>query len=239
MGKTKKIKGTKQTLEYIEEDKKLHVKQIKCMNPRQKEFLNSIESHEVTICSGTPGSGKTFLSLFAFLKMLEKNQIEQILLVKSVTQIKNEEVGFLKGSLEEKMDPIMQSYWHNIDKIIGEEQRKNLITKGKIKVIPLAFIRGCQYDNAGLIMDEVQNISLDIFKSLMTRIGYNSKYVFLGDVEQCDLSNKKDAALSKIMKIFENDENIGIVQFKDEDCIRNPIIPKILQKLRDYENKMK
>ena len=154
-GKSKKVQGTKQTLEFVEEEKKLHVKPIKCMNPRQKEFLKSIETHEVTICSGTPGSGKTFLSLYSFLKMLEKNQIEQILLVKSVTQIPHEEVGFLKGSLEEKLDPVMQSYFHNVDKIIGEEQRKNLITKGKIKVVPLAFIRGCQYDNAGLIMDEV------------------------------------------------------------------------------------
>lgn len=154
-GKSKKVFGTKQTLEFVEEEKKFHVKQIKCLNSRQKEFLKSIESHEVTICSGTPGSGKTFLSLYAFLKMLEKNQIEQILLVKSVTQIPHEEIGFLKGSLEEKMDPIMQSYFHNIDKLIGEEQRKNLISKGKIKIVPLAFIRGCQYDNAGLIMDEV------------------------------------------------------------------------------------
>lgn len=236
-GKSKKVLGTKQTLEFVEEEKKFHVKQIKCMNSRQKEFLKSIESHEVTICSGTPGSGKTFLSLYAFLKMLEKNQIEQILLVKSVTQIPHEEIGFLKGSLEEKLSPSMQSYFHNIDKLIGEEQRKNLISKGKIKVVPLAFIRGCQFDNAGLIMDEVQNITMDIFKSLMTRIGYNSKYIFLGDIEQCDLHNKKDAALSKLIKIFENDENIGMVQFKDEDCVRNPIIPKILQKLREYEEK--
>ena len=154
-GKSKKVHGTKQTLEFVEEEKKLHVKQIKCMNSRQKEFLKSIESHEVTICSGTPGSGKTFLSLYAFLKMLEKNQIEQILLVKSVTQIPHEEIGFLKGSLEEKLSPSMQSYFHNIDKLIGEEQRKNLRSKGKIKVVPLAFIRGCQFDNAGLIMDEV------------------------------------------------------------------------------------
>lgn len=238
-GKSKKVLGTKQTLEFVEEEKKFHVKQIKCMNSRQKEFLKSIESHEVTICSGTPGSGKTFLSLYAFLKMLEKNQIEQILLVKSVTQIPHEEVGFLKGSLEEKLSPSMQSYFHNIDKLIGEEQRKNLITKGKIKVVPLAFIRGCQYDNAGLIMDEAQNITMDIFKSLITRIGYNSKYIFLGDTEQCDLRNKNDEALSKIIKIFNDDKNIGIIQFNDEDCVRNPIIPKILQKLRDYENKIK
>ena len=154
-GKSKKVHGTKQTLEFVEEEKKFHVKQIKCMNSRQKEFLKSIESHEVSICSGTPGSGKTFLSLYAFLKMLEKNQIEQILLVKSITQIPHEEIGFLKGSLEEKLSPSMQSYFHNIDKLIGEEQRKNLISKGKIKVMPLAFIRGCQFDNAGLIMDEV------------------------------------------------------------------------------------
>jgi len=106
----------------------LHVKSIKCMNPRQKEFLKSINEHEVTICSGTPGSGKTFLSLYSFLKMLEKNQISQILLVKSVTQIPHEEVGFLKGSLEEKLLPSMQSYFHNIDKLIGEEQRKKLIS---------------------------------------------------------------------------------------------------------------
>ena len=154
MGKTKKVKGTKQTLEYIEQPEKLHVKTIKCKNSRQKEFLKTIEDKEVTICNGLAGSGKTYVALYYALKALEKGQYDKVVLVKSVTTLDQEDVGFLPGDIAQKMDPFMYSYYGNIDKIIGEEWRKRLVKEGKIQIQPLAYIRGINIDNAVCIIDE-------------------------------------------------------------------------------------
>lgn len=235
MGKTKKVKGTKQSLEFIEDEKKLHVKQIKCMNQRQKEFLNSMNSSEISICVGPAGCGKTYLALWQGLKYLEKNQFDGITLVKSVTPLPGEDVGYLPGSVQEKLEPFILSYTGNIDKLIGEPMRKKLINDGKIKVQPLAYIRGINIDNQFVILDECQNLTMSVFKSIITRIGQNSKYVIMGDVDQIDLKNRKTSILQKVLNIFKNDEKIGTVEFTAEDCVRNPIIPHVLDKLKEIK----
>lgn len=235
MGKTKKVKGTKQTLEYVEQVEKLHVKTIKCKNARQKEFLKTIEDKEVTICNGLAGSGKTYVALYYALKALEKGKYDKIVLVKSVTTLDQEDVGFLPGDIAQKMDPFMYSYYGNIDKIIGEEWRKRLVKEGKIQIQPLAYIRGINIDNAICIIDECQNLYLDAFKSIITRIGENSKYIILGDCQQIDRKHKKSSILEKIIAIFQDSEYVGTVEFQPEDCVRNPIIPKILDKLKLIE----
>ena len=235
MAKSKKVKGTKQTLEFVETPEKLHVKQIKCKNQRQKEFLNTIDSHEVTICTGIAGCGKTYLAAYKALKMLEKNQIEKIVLVKSVTTLPDEEVGFLPGDIHEKLDPFMISFYGNIDKIIGEDQRKRLIKEGKIQIQPLAFIRGINIDNAIVILDECQNLTINTFKSIITRIGQDSKYIIMGDIEQIDIKRKDKSVLSKLIELFRDSESVGTVSFTDEDCVRNPIIPYLLDKIKTIE----
>lgn len=234
-GKSKKVKGTKQTLEYVEEPLKLHVKTIKCKNTRQKEFLKIIEDHEVTICTGIAGSGKTFLAAYQALKMLEKNQIEKIVLVKSVTTLPDEEVGFLPGDIHDKLDPFMISFYGNIDKIIGEEWRKKLVGEGKIQIQPLAFVRGINIDNAVVILDECQNLTTSTFKSIITRIGEGSKYIIMGDTEQIDMKKKSQSVLSKLTELFRKSELVGTISFTDEDCVRNPIIPYLLDQIKTIE----
>ena len=234
-GKTKKVRGTKQTLEFVEEEKKLHVKPIKCMNPRQKEFLNTISNSEISICVGPAGCGKTYLALWQGLKYLEKNQFDGITLVKSVTPLPGEDVGYLPGTSQEKLEPFILSYTGNIDKLVGEGMRKKLITEGKIKVQPLAYIRGINIDNQFVILDECQNLTMQVFKSIITRIGKNSKYVIMGDVDQIDLKNRKTSILQKALNIFKDDEKIGTVEFSADDCVRNPIIPHVLDKLKELE----
>ena len=234
-GKSKKIKGTKQQLEYVEQPEKLHVKAIKCKNARQKEFLKTMQDKEVTICNGLAGSGKTYVALYHALKSLEKGQCDKIVLVKSVTTLDQEDVGFLPGDIAQKMDPFMYSYYGNIDKIIGEEWRKRLVKEGKIQIQPLAYIRGINIDNAVCIIDECQNLYLDAFKSIITRIGENSKYIILGDCQQIDRRKKQSSVLEKILKIFKDSDFVGTVEFQPEDCVRNPLIPKILDKLKLLE----
>lgn len=133
-GKSKKVKGTKQTLEFVEEPKKLHVKQLKCMNSRQKEFARSIENKTITFAEGPAGAGKTYVALSIALKMLEKKQIGQIVLVKSAITLPDENIGFLPGTADEKLEPAMISFTGNIDKIIGESDRKWLMDTKQIVV---------------------------------------------------------------------------------------------------------
>ena len=234
-GKSKKVKGTKQTFEFVEKQKKFHVKQIKCLNSKQKEFVKSIENKEITFCSGPAGSGKTFMALWTALKLLEKNQFEQIILAKSVTSIPGEEIGILPGDIYEKMDPFLISFFGNIDKLIGEEERKRLIKENKIKIQPLMYIRGINIDKSIVILDEAQNINLSVFKTIIARIGSDSKYIICGDVEQIDLKKKSESSLAKLMELFQNDDLIGVVQFNNEDCVRNPIIPHLLNKIKTIE----
>ena len=234
-GKSKKVKGTKQTFEFVEKQKKFHVKQIKCLNSKQKEFVKSIENKEITFCSGPAGSGKTFMALWTALKLLEKNQFEQIILAKSVTSIPGEEIGILPGDIYEKMDPFLISFFGNIDKLIGEEERKRLIKENKIKIQPLMYIRGINIDKSIVILDEAQNINLSVFKTIITRIGSDSKYIICGDVEQIDLKKKSESSLAKLMELFQNDDLIGVVQFNNEDCVRNSIIPHLLNKIKTIE----
>jgi phosphate starvation-inducible PhoH-like protein len=100
--------------------------------------------------------------------------------------------------------------------------------------MPLAYIRGLSIDDAIVIIDEAQNIDTHTFKTIMTRIGTNSKYIFLGDIEQIDRKRKEDSCLERVLEIFSASDYVGTVAFDDEDCVRNPIIPKILWELRQH-----
>ena len=126
----------------------------KNLTGKVNEFVKSIENKEITFCSGPAGSGKTFMALWTALKLLEKNQFEQIILAKSVTSIPGEEIGILPGDIYEKMDPFLISFFGNIDKLIGEEERKRLIKENKIKIQPLMYIRGINIDKSIVILDE-------------------------------------------------------------------------------------
>lgn len=195
---------------------------------------DSIFQNEVTITTGISGSGKTFLSLHTALELLNQGRYKKILLVKSVTTLPDEDIGYLKGDMQEKMQPFMMSFDGNLKKLVGDRQLEELYKNGLIEVLPLAYIRGLSIDNSIVIMDESQNISSDIFKSIITRIGENSKYIFMGDIEQIDKKDKANSCLKTVMEIFKESEYIGTVEFLEEDCVRNPIIPKILESLRQY-----
>lgn len=145
-----------------------------------------------------------------------------------------EELGFLPGNLWEKMEPYMFSFTGNLDKIFKNPSiTKELIENGTIQIFPIAYIRGVTMDNCIVIIDEAQNLSLDTFRSIITRIGKNCKMIFLGDTEQIDLRDKNSSCLSKVCRLFKDQEYASSVTFEDEDSVGNPIIPSLLKLLRD------
>tara|TARA_Y100000389_G_C17461258_1_gene521888 strand:+ start:117 stop:905 length:789 start_codon:yes stop_codon:yes gene_type:complete len=215
----------------MEEDKFLKSLTVntKCRNENQKLLVKSIKDNEITIVSGLPGTGKTFLACAEALKLIKSRpKYKKILLVKSVTQLPGEELGFLPGDLSEKLDPYMISYIDNFEKIIGESMTRKLRELGLIKIQPLAFVRGRSIDNTIIIVDEAQNISIQNMRTLMTRIGDNSKMVILGDVKQKDIKKKSDSSLEVVINRFKDVEGFGCVELRDpDDVVRNPIIKVI------------
>ena len=215
----------------IEEDKLFSTISIniKCKSENQKKLVNSIKQNEITICSGLPGSGKTFLSCAEALKLVKnKSKYKRIVLVKSIVPLKNEEIGHLPGDLKEKMAPIMESFTDNIRKIVGRARMEKLMELGVIEIVPIAFARGRSIDNSIILIDEAQNISMDNIRTLMTRIGNNSKMVIMGDARQKDIRNKKDSSLENVLERFKDIEGFGTVELRNpEDVVRNPIIKVI------------
>ena len=199
---------------------------------KQQDFVDLINSKEVVICKGPSGSGKTYVALARALDLLG-DYYKQVIIIKSLTTVPEEELGSLPGTVERKLDPYIMSFTWNIDKICGEGAAKSLMDKKLVNVLPIAFARGISIDNSIVLIDEVQNLSYHTFKTLITRIGSKSKYILMGDVEQIDRRKKEESPLEKIFDVFKDDSIVGTIEFTDEDCVRNPIIPKILSKLRD------
>lgn len=208
------------------------VDNFQAKSKKQQELIDMIEANEIVIATGPAGTGKTYVTLATALSLLGP-VYKKVILVKSVTTLPGEEIGFLKGGMEQKMEPFIMSYMWNIDKICGPDSAKDLLNKRLLEILPLAFIRGLSIDNAIVIIDEAQNIDTHTFKTIMTRIGEDSKYIFLGDTEQIDRRRKTESCLATVLEIFANSDLIGTLEFTDEDCVRNPIIPKILAELRN------
>lgn len=206
---------------------------IKHKNENQKKLTDSIKNNVISICTGSPGTGKTYLSCLQALHELKNDdKIKKIVLVKSVTTLKSEEIGFLKGDMDQKMEPFMYSFTGNFEKIIGAELFEKLKTEKYIEIKPIAYLRGVNIDNAIVIIDEVQNISIDNIKTILTRLGENSKMIFLGDVKQIDAKNKYDSALSFLINYFKGIKEIGIVGFTKDDIVRHWLI-KIIEEIFD------
>jgi len=206
-------------------------------NESQKKLINSIKNNEITICAGRAGTGKTFVAIAIALSLLRKtnNRFKKIYLVKSVTTLKGEELGFLKGDLKEKIDPVMWSFYANMEKLLMESSMKSLFEKDILRPFPLAYMRGVSLDDCIIIADEMQNVSIDNSLTLMTRIGSNSKLILLGDKNQIDMKNKQESSLEVILDMFTDTQNIGTIMMSKEDTnVRNPLISIIEEKYAEY-----
>lgn len=209
---------------------------LKCKNANQKKLINLISENKITIAAGPAGTGKTFLACAQALKLLKsETQFNKIILVKSVTVLEGEEVGFLKGDIKEKMFPYTISFLDNFHKLIGEGMTQVMIDMGIIQVLPLAFIRGRSIDNAIIIVDEAQNITRKNMRSTMTRIGTDTKMIITGDTKQIDMKNPKQSSLELVVKLFADKPDFGTMIFDRNDIVRDPIVMVIEETFDDWE----
>ena len=211
---------------------------LKCKNVKQKDYANLIKEKEIVICSGPAGTGKSYVSIAVAIELLQNtsNSYNKILIVKPLVEAE-EHVGFLPGDLSEKMQPHLASSIDIVDKILGKVTRIELEKSEDLGLEALGFIRGKTIDNAILIVEEAQNMSPSQMKTLLTRIGYNSKYIISGDLDQSDkYRNIEQSGLFDAMRKHSNIPEIGLFEFDINDIVRNPIITRILMNYKEEDN---
>jgi len=204
---------------------------LKCKNTKQKDFVNLIKEKEIILCSGPAGVGKSYVAIAVALELLQDpdNSFHKILIVKPAVEAE-ENLGFLPGNLKEKLEPYLAASIDIVDKIIGEDARRKLEDSKELMVEPLGFIRGKTIDNSILIGEEAQNMSPSQMKSLLTRIGYSSKYIVSGDMDQSDrYDDGTKTGLYDAMNRHRNIEEIGFFEFDENDIVRNPLITKMVK----------
>lgn len=227
-GNSKNIPLNNKQMAEILYGKKLN---IKCKNKKQKDLINTIEEKEITIAVGPSGTGKSHLSVAMALKLLAdpNNNYQKIYIITPNVEVDGSELGFLPGPLADKLSVYLFSTYYLMDKIIGKSNREKLVELDIISPLAIGYIRGINIDQSLLIGEELQNTTTLQFKTLITRIGFSSKFILSGDLEQVDIRNNTNGLQDSINKFSDFDE-IGIIKFEKNDIVRNPLIGKILDK---------
>lgn len=193
----------------------------------QKNLLKAFFENEIIISVGPAGTGKTFLSVAYAISLLEKHEIEKIVLCRPAVEA-GENLGFLPGDLRDKIDPYLAPLYDALNDLLPRSKVQTLINNKIIEIIPLAYMRGRTINSAAMILDEAQNASPIQMKMFLTRLGIESKAVITGDISQIDLPKKTNSGLVEVLKILKNIKNIGIIRLSESDVTRHEIVKDII-----------
>lgn len=240
----------KKTVKTVEEINEIKPKKpfgykvsIKCKNQHQKDFLNSLKNNDNEICFGigSAGSGKSYISLAYALNVLNDNETpyKKIIIIVPTCEAGNMNLGFLKGTLEEKIYPYIEADTYTMTKILdnsGNESSakivEELVNSKTIEYRVVNFVRGFNFDNCLLMISEAENYSKEEMLLLLTRIGENCKMIITGDPKQMDRKDlkksKSDCGMVYAMNKLKKLAQIACIEFDDSDIVRNPLIQKIL-----------
>ena len=203
---------------------------IEFRNENQKIFWNTIDKSDVTFCAGPAGCGKTYVAVYYALQKLaaKDNSIDGIIITKPLVEVGGEKLGHLPGDVDEKTAPFMQSFYYNMEQIIGKRRMEVLCNSGVIKVIPLAYMRGITLTDKIVILDESQNAQPGQLKTFLTRIGHGSKFVVTGDLMQSDI--KTQNGLDDAVRRLSGVNGLGLCQFELKDVVRHQIVSEIIDR---------
>ena len=207
-------------------------KKIYPRSQNQAEYINLLQTKDMVFCTGSAGSGKTYLAVAQALSEVLQHKKNKIIISRPVVEA-GESLGFLPGDLEQKIDPYLRPLRDAMESLVPMETIRKLTESGIIEVAPLAYMRGRTLNNAVIILDEAQNTTCSQMKMFLTRMGDNSKVFVTGDPTQVDLPAKKSSGLVHSIRILNRIEDIGFMELTAEDVVRNRLVKKIV---KAYEN---
>jgi phosphate starvation-inducible protein PhoH and related proteins len=194
----------------------------------QKRYLDAIRGHTVTFGIGPAGTGKTYLAMGAAVQALRSKQVNRLILTRPAVEA-GERLGFLPGTLHEKIDPYLKPLWDALHDMMEAEELIAHVDRGTIEVAPLAYMRGRTLNDAFIVLDEAQNTTAEQMKMFLTRIGFNSKAVVTGDISQVDLPSGKRSGLKVVREILEGLEGVAFARLEAGDVVRHHIVQRIVE----------
>jgi len=202
-------------------------------SPNQRKYVEAIEQSDMIFGLGPAGTGKTYLAVAMAVSALMAKKVSRIILVRPAVEA-GERLGFLPGSLQEKVDPYLRPLYDALYDLLDPAKVDKLLESNVIEVAPLAFMRGRTLNEAFIIMDEAQNTTMEQMKMFVTRMGHGSKAVITGDLTQIDLPNPKKSGLFEALHVLEGVEGISFCHFEEVDVVRHHLVQRIVRAYDSY-----
>lgn len=209
-------------------------KPVKPKTLGQKKYVDAIREKMMVFGVGPAGTGKTYLAMAMAIQAFKQDEVGKIILTRPAIEA-GENLGFLPGDLQSKIDPYLRPLYDALYQIMGADSFIKNSEKGLIEVAPLAYMRGRTLDNAFIILDEAQNTTPAQMKMFLTRIGFGSKVVITGDLSQKDLPFAAISGLEQSLKVLKDVEEIGVSYLTNKDVVRHPLVQKIVHAYEKYE----
>jgi phosphate starvation-inducible PhoH-like protein len=213
----------------------------KYLRPRtdgQGRYVQALKTHDVVICVGPAGTGKTFLAVGWAVTLLRSQQVKKIVLVRPAVEA-GERLGFLPGDLVAKINPYLRPLFDALNDIMDVETVRRYMESDIIEILPLAYMRGRTLSNACIILDEGQNATVAQMKMFLTRMGLNSKIVVTGDPTQTDLPKTIKSGLADALQRLKDVEGLAIVHLDQVDIVRNPLVTRIVKAYEEEGHRAK
>jgi phosphate starvation-inducible protein PhoH and related proteins len=203
-------------------------------NASQRRYMEEIEKHDMMFAVGPGGTGKTYIAVAMAVSALLTKRVNRIILARPAVEA-GERLGFLPGTLQEKVDPYMRPLYDALYDMLEPDKLDRFLEKGMIEVAPLAFMRGRTLNDSFVILDEAQNTTSEQMKMFLTRLGFNSKAVITGDITQIDLPAGKKSGLIEALDVCGKIDGIGIAQFNEKDVVRHNLVQQIIRAYEEYD----
>lgn len=200
----------------------------------QRRYVEMIRTHTVTFGVGPAGTGKTYLAMAAAVAELLRGKVRRIILTRPAVEA-GESLGFLPGSLTEKIDPYLRPLYDALADMVDAQALPQLLAAGTIEVAPLAYMRGRTLNDAFIILDEAQNTTVAQMKMFLTRLGFNSRVVVTGDASQVDLPANATSGLTSALRILDGIEDIAACQLTSADVVRHRLVSDIIDAYQRWD----
>ena len=209
---------------------------IRAKTLNQKRYVDAIDNNTVVFGIGPAGTGKTYLAVAKAVQALQAKRINRIVLTRPAVEA-GERLGFLPGTLSEKIDPYLRPLYDALHDMIDPDSIPRLITSGMIEIAPLAYMRGRTLNDSFIILDEAQNTSAEQMKMFLTRLGFGSTMVVTGDVTQVDLPVGTTSGLRVVTDILEGIDDVSFCRLTSHDVVRHKLVGRIVDAYERYDAK--
>tara|TARA_R110000868_G_scaffold262401_2_gene521114 strand:+ start:93129 stop:94163 length:1035 start_codon:yes stop_codon:yes gene_type:complete len=233
------IDATQRPNDLIGEKAVIHtpLKKITPRTVQQHVYVNALRTSRLTFGAGPAGTGKTFLAMAMAISFLASKQAKKIILTRPVVEA-GENLGFLPGTLEEKIDPYLRPLFDALNDMVGPEKTKEYLESGVIEIAPLAYMRGRTLNDSIMLLDEAQNTTPMQMRMFLTRMGEGSRMIVTGDPSQCDLRPGHPSGLREALNVLEGLKDIDVIRFTDVDVVRHKLVARVVQAYDEHDRQI-